>query len=130
MAWIFALRLMYSGPIHPPQLAVAEAGRMHDSAWCRPARRVFDHPQHVAVVVGRKGLVPRAEIDDLPGPAGPRAAAAEHLAATEAADQERALGFGDVEEFTIHLLARDDEVIVDSRDDGMPGPSDPEDFAL
>ena len=52
--------------------------------------------------------MPGAEVKNPPGAARPAAAAAENFAAAEAADQDRLLRLGDVEEFAVHLLSIED----------------------
>src|SRR5690348_1894583 len=74
-------------------IAVFRAGEV--GGRCRPADGVFDDFQDVLVVIGREGLVARAEVDDPAGPAGPGAARSKNLAAAEAADEEGALRLGD-----------------------------------
>src|SRR3954468_22255894 len=90
-----------------------------------PSDRIFDDLEHVLVVISRKSLVTRPKVDDSAGAAGPGAAGAKHFAAGEAADEEGGLGLRDVEILAVHFLAREDEVIVDARDDRVAGAGDP-----
>ena len=71
-----------------------------------------------------------AEIEDSPGSARPGAAAAKDFSAGKAADQDRFLGLGDIEEFAVHFFFFENEMIVDAVKDRMTGPGDPENLAL
>src|SRR5437762_1006534 len=101
--------------LKPPQLPIPLLKRRHDFHRRRPADAVLDHAQDVLVVIRRKRLMPRAEIENAPGPARPAAAASKNFPAAEAADQHRLLRLGDVEEFAVHFLTRQDEMIADPR---------------
>ena len=73
-----------------------------------PAHCVFDDFEDIGIVIRWKHLMPRPEINNAAEAARPGAAAAEDFAAAEAADQEGAFGFGNIEEFAVHFLAGDD----------------------
>src|SRR6185437_809893 len=100
--------------LKPTQLPVSELDLWECRIRRSPLDGVFDHFQHVFIVVGWKRFVARAEVDDLASAAGPGAPRAEYCPAAEAADEEGAFGLGDVEEFAVHFLAREDEIIVES----------------
>src|SRR5689334_8774042 len=94
----------------------------------RPAPRVADPRPPVLVAVRREGLVARAEIEDLPRAALPRAAAAEDFAAAEPTDEDQLVRLGDVEVLTVHLFVLDDEVIGDALGNRMAGLGHPQNF--
>src|SRR6185437_11421615 len=71
-----------------------------------------------------------AEIDDSPASARPGAAAAEDFSAGKAADQDRFLGLGDIEEFAVHFFFFENEMIVDAVQDWMARAGDPENLSL
>ena len=82
------------------------------------------------VVVDRIVLVAGAEVEDPPAPARPAAAAAEHLAARERADEHQLVGRRDVEVLAVHLLRVDDDRLRHAGGDRMRGGDRPHQLAL
>src|SRR5690606_40882573 len=72
------------------------------------------------------GLVPWAEVEDLPLAPVEAAPAAEDLPAGEPADKDQRVGLGDVEELAVHLLFFKLDGLADSLDDGMSRRDHPE----
>ena len=96
----------------------------------RPPDGVGDHPLHVGVVVDRVLLVAGAEVEDPPGAAPEAAAAAEHLAARERADEHELVGRGDVEVLAVHLLRLDHDRLRHAGGDRMRRVHGPHQLAL
>src|SRR5687767_9563305 len=88
---------MSSSSLEPAGVGTVHRGEARKwSARCAPRHRVGEHSPHVGVVVDRIVLVAGAEVDD-PTRATPEgAAAAEHLAAAEGADEHELVRRRDV----------------------------------
>ena len=91
---------------------------------------VGDHALDVGVVVDRVVLVAGAEVEDPPGAAPKAAAAAEHLAAGERADEDELVGRRDVEVLAVHLVRVDDDRVRDAGGDRVRGVDGPHQLAL
>src|SRR3954451_6821331 len=110
-------------------LPVAE--RRSCTAWLgRPAGGVRDRPTDEGLVKGRVGLVPGPEVEDAPAAPFVAAAAPEDLAALEPADQDEAIGRGDVEVLAVHLLVVDHEGLAKPGSDRMRRVDDPDPLAF
>src|SRR5687768_6936374 len=96
---------MSSSSLEPAGIGTVHRGEARKrSPRCAPRHRVGEHAPHGGVVVDRIVLVTRAEVDD-PTRATPEgAAAAEHLPATEGADEHELVRHWDVEELPVHLV--------------------------
>ena len=81
-------------------------------------------------MVDREGLVAGLEVEDVALAAGEGAAAAEDLAALEPADENLLVRLGDVEVLAVGLLMLDDDVAVQTLQDGVAGVHCPEDLLL
>ena len=95
-----------------------------------PSDRVGEHPPDVGVVVDRVLLVAGAEVEDPPRPRAEAAAAAEHLAARERADEDQLVGLRDVEGLAVHLLRVDHHRMRHARAIGCAGGDGPDQLAL
>ncbi len=84
-----------------------------------------DHRLHRGNPVGRVGLVPGAETEDLAASTGPGERRAEDLPAGEPGDHRDLLGLGDLEHLSVRLLAGDLEVAVEASADRVLGLDDP-----
>src|SRR5258708_2084030 len=94
-----------------------------------PARRVGDDAAHLGLVVDRVLLVAGAEVEDAASPPPEAAAAPQHLAAGERADEDQLLRRGDVEVLAIHLLPGDREDLGHALRDGVPRRHRPDQLA-
>src|SRR5215207_10097297 len=96
----------------------------------RPGDPVGDHLPHVLVVVHRVLLVARGEVEDPAVAAAERAAAAEHLATAEVADEDQFVGHRDVEELAVHLLRLDLDRLWHTLRDRMSRVDGPDELAV
>ena len=80
------------------------AGKLGSVGRLRPKHRVFDHPLHVLVIVGREGLVPGLEVENASVSAMEAAPAAENLATLVRGNENGFIGLGNVKGLAVHFL--------------------------
>ena len=110
--------------------AIRAAGRRRPQPRRRPLDRVGEHAPDVRVVVDGVVLVAGAEVEDPARAALEAAAAAEHLAAGEGADEHQLVGRRDRERLAVHLLRVDHDRLRDARRDRVRRGDGPHQFAL
>ena len=108
---------------------MADGELRHIDRLC-PFDGVGDDLLHLRHVVDGEGLVAGLEVEDLAATAVEAAAAAEDFAALKPADEHEVVRCGDVEVFAVGLLVRDDDLFLETVDDGMGGIHDPHDHHL
>lgn len=114
----------------PPYGPLGTAVDVPPSTRRQVSDRVGDDPKDVRVLEDGVGLMPRAEVEDLSGPAIPHAAASEDFAAGKTGNQDQLVGGGHIEGLAVHLGLIENDACANSLDNGVTRGDDPEYFPL
>ena len=81
-------------------------------------------------MVDREYLMAGTEVEHFPLPSVVAAAASEHFPSLKPADEHQLVGLRDVEPLSVHLLVRDDDLLVQALHNRMARVDHPQDLLL